>query len=319
MIFSNKYINQINKNKKLLKMKIGFIGLGRMGFNMALNLKDHGIGVVAYNRSPEPTKKIRKHGVEIAFSAEELVKKLPKQKIIWVMVTAGKPVDLVIEEILPFLNKRDIIIDGGNSFYKDSVRRHNYLKSRGIDFIDIGTSGGLKGARYGACMTIGGDKKIFRKIEPVCKSASAKNGYAYVGGAGAGHFVKMVHNGIEYAMLQAYGDGFELLFRGPYKNLDFRKIAETWSSGSVIRSWLVELAADAFRKDPKLSRIEGIIGGGETGQWAVSTAEEYKAPFESIKLALKLRKESRKKPGFSGKVIAALRNEFGGHDVVKKQ
>lgn len=300
-------------------MKIGFIGLGRMGFNMALNLKDHGIGVVACNRSREPVDKIKKYGIEAAYSIKELMNKLPKQKIVWVMVTAGKAVDLVIGEILPFLNKGDIIIDGGNSFYKDSIRRHNYLKRKGINFLDIGTSGGLKGARCGACLTIGGDKEIFRKIEPVCKSASAKNGYAYVGSAGAGHFVKMVHNGIEYALLQAYGDGFELLFRGPYKSLDFRKIAETWSNGSVIRSWLAELAADAFRKDSKLSRIEGIVGGGETGQWAVSTAEEYKVPFESVKLALKLRRKSRKKPGFAGKVIAALRNEFGGHGVVKKQ
>lgn len=299
-------------------MKIGFIGLGRMGFNMVLNLKDHGIGVVACNRSRKPVDKIKKYGVEAAYSIEELIGKLPKQKIIWIMVTAGNPVDLVIEELLPYLKKWDIIIDGGNSFYKDSIRRHDYLKKKGIDFLDIGTSGGLKGARCGACLTIGGDKEIFRKIEHVCKSASAKNGYAYVGSSGAGHFVKIVHNGIEYAMLQAYGDGFELLFKGPYKNLDFRKIAETWNNGSVIRSWLVELAADAFRKDPRLGRIEGIVGGGETGQWAVSTAEEYKAPFESVKLALNLRRKSRKKPGFAGKVIAALRNEFGGHDVVKK-
>ena len=176
----------------------------------------------------------------------------------------------------------------------------------------------MKGARYGACLTIGGEKKIFRKIEWLCRAVSAKNGYAYVGNAGAGHFVKMVHNGIEYALLQAYGDGYELLFKGPYKNLDFKKISETWQNGSVIRSWLVELAVDAFKKDPKLSKIKGVIGGGETGQWAISTAKEHKVPFESVKLALKLRKKSRKNPSFSGKVVAALRNEFGGHEVVKK-
>jgi len=255
-------------------MKIGFIGLGRMGFNMALNLKDHNVGVVAYNRSPEPVNEIRKKGVGAAYSVKELIGKLPKQKIVWIMVTAGKPVDAVMEELLPYLKKWDIVIDGGNSFYKDSVRRYNYLKKKDINFIDIGTSGGLKGARHGACLTIGGDNGIFRKIEFLCKAVSAKNGYAYVGPAGAGHFVKMVHNGIEYAMLQAYGEGFELLFKGPYKNLDFQKISNTWKNGSIIRSYLIELAEDAFRKDPKLNKIEGVVGGGETGKWAIDTANE---------------------------------------------
>ena len=313
-------------------MKLGFIGLGRMGFNIVLNLVDKGINVVAYNRSPEPLRKLEKYiggmrtslrgshtSIETSFSIEELINKLPKQKIIWLMVTAGKPVDAVIKELLPYLNKEDIIIDGGNSFYKDSIRRYKFLKNKKIHFIDIGTSGGLKGARYGACLTIGGDKKIFKKVEPICRDVSAKNGYSYVGDAGAGHFVKMIHNGIEYAMLQAYGDGFELLFKGHYKNLDLRKIAETWQNGSVIRSWLIELAIEAFRKDPKLSKIEGVIGGGETGQWAVNTAEEYGVPFESVRLALKLRKSSKIHPTFAGKVIAALRNEFGGHEIVKKK
>ena len=313
-------------------MKLGFIGLGRMGFNMVLNLCDNGINVVPYNRSLKPLKQLEKYvrsmrasqrdthsSIDTAFSIGELIKKLPNQKIIWLMVTAGKPVDAVIKELLPYLKKDDIIIDGGNSFYKDSIRRYKFLKIKGIDFIDIGTSGGLKGARYGACLTIGGDKRIFKKIKPICSSVSAKNGYAYVGQAGAGHFVKMAHNGIEYAMLQAYGDGFELLFKGHYKNLDLRKIAETWQNGSVIRSWLVELAIDAFKKDPKLSRIEGIVGGGETGQWAVDTAKEYGIPFESVKLALKLRKKSKTYPTFAGKIIAALRNEFGGHEVVGRK
>ncbi len=299
-------------------MKLGFIGLGRMGFNMVLNLKDHKIDVVAHNRSPEPVKEIKKKGIEVAYSIDELMKKLPKQKIIWIMVTAGKPVDAVIKEILPCLNPNDIIIDGGNSFYKDSTRRHNYLKKKKIDYLDIGTSGGLNGARYGACLTIGGDKNIFRKIEPICKAVSIKNGYAYVGPPGAGHFVKMVHNGIEYALLQAYGEGFELLFKGPYKNLDFEKISKTWKNGSIIRSYLVELAETAFKKDPKLEKIKGIVGGGETGEWTVKTAKEFKVDVGTIKLALEERKKSRKKPRFAGKVVAALRNEFGGHEILKK-
>lgn len=300
-------------------MKIGFIGLGKMGFNLVLNLHDKKIPVVVYNRSPEPLKKIKKYGIETAFSIEELINKLPKQKIIWIMVTAGKPVDAVIKELLHYLKKDDLIIDGGNSFYKDSIRRYKYLKNKKINFVDIGTSGGLRGARHGACLTVGGDEKIFKKIEPICRAVAAKSGYAYVGNAGAGHFVKMVHNGIEYALLQSYGDGFELLLKGPYKNLDLRNIAETWQNGSVIRSWLLELAAGAFRKDPRLRKIEGVIGGGETGQWVVNTAKEFRADAESIKLALSLRKKSRKKPTFAGKVVAALRKEFGGHEVVRKK
>ena len=299
-------------------MKLGFIGLGRMGFNIVLNLHDKKIPVVAYNRSNEPVKEIKKHGIDVAFSVRELMNKLPGKKIIWIMVTAGKPVDDVIKEILPYLKKEDIIIDGGNSFYKDSVRRYGYLKNKKINFVDIGTSGGLGGARHGACLTIGGDFKIFKKIEGTCRAASAKNGYAYVGSSGSGHFVKMVHNGIEYALLQAYGEGFELLFKGPYKNLDLRKIAATWKNGSIIRSYLVELAETAFKKDSKLGRIEGIVGGGETGQWTVQTAKELNVDVGTVKLALDERKKSRKKPRFAGKVVAALRNEFGGHEVVKK-
>jgi len=285
---------------------------------MVLNMKDHKVEVVAYNRSPEPVKKIKKKGIRVAFSIDELMKKLPKQKIIWIMVTAGKPVDAVIKEVLPYLNSNDIIIDGGNSFYKDSIRRYNYLKKKKIHFLDIGTSGGLSGARHGACLTIGGDKNVFRKIEPICKVVSAKKGYAYVGSSGAGHFVKMVHNGIEYALLQAYGEGFELLLKSDYKNLDFEKISKTWKSGSIIRSYLVELAETAFKKDPKLEKIKGIVGGGETGEWAVKTAKEFGVDIGTIKLALEERKKSRKKPRFAGKVVAALRNEFGGHEVLTK-
>ncbi|HLC61783.1 MAG TPA: decarboxylating 6-phosphogluconate dehydrogenase [Candidatus Nanoarchaeia archaeon] len=300
-------------------MKIGFIGLGRMGFNMVLNLKDHKIGVVAYNRSPDALREIKKKRVEVAFSVKELIEKLPKQKIIWIMVTAGKPVDDVIEEILPYLNPGDIIIDGGNSFYKDSIRRYNYLKNKKINFLDIGTSGGLSGARNGACLTIGGDEKIFRKIEPVCKAVSVKGGYAYVGPSGAGHFVKMVHNGIEYSLLQACGEGFELLMKGPYKNLDFEKISKTWKNGSIIRSYLIELAETAFKKDSKLNKIEGVVGGGETGQWTVETANEFNVDVGTIKLALEERKKSQSSPRFAGKVVAALRNEFGGHEILKKR
>jgi len=300
-------------------MKLGFIGLGRMGFNMVLNLKDHKVPVVAYNRSKDAVKQIKKHGVEVAYSIEELVGKLPEQKIVWIMVTAGKPVDWVIDELIPHLSANDIIIDGGNSFYKDSIRRYKKLKNKKIHFLDIGTSGGLSGARHGACLTIGGDRNVFRKIESICKSVSAKDGYAYVGSAGAGHFVKMVHNGIEYAWLQALGEGFEILFKSPYKNLDFRKIAAVWKNGSIIQSKIVAWTEDAFKKDARLSKIEGVIGGGETGEWTVKTAKEFGVDAGTIKLALEERKKSLKKQRFAGKVVAALRNEFGGHEVVRRK
>ena len=297
-------------------MKIGFIGLGRMGFNIVLNLKDKGVNVVANNRSHEPLNKIKKFNIETAYSIQELMSKLPKQKIIWLMVTAGKPVDLVIDELMPYLKPNDIIIDGGNSFYKDSIRRYKKLKQRKIHYLDIGTSGGLGGARHGACLTIGGDFNIFKKLEWLCRAVAMEDGYAYVGNSGSGHFVKMVHNGIEYALLQSYGEGFEMLVKGPYA-LDLRKIAATWNNGSIIRSRILEWAEEAFKKDPKLSRIQGIVGGGETGTWAVKTAKELKVNAGSIKYALEARKKSKKHPRFSGKVVAAIRNEFGGHEVVK--
>ncbi len=305
-------------------MRIGFYGLGRMGHNIVLHLLDEKHerhekrsrhSVVAYNRHSDKTRKIARRGAVPSYSVEEFVKKLPRPRKIWLMVPAGRPVDAVIRQLLPHMNRGDIIIDGGNSFYRDSVRRHAALKKRGISFLDCGTSGGLEGARHGACLTIGGDRTVFKRCEALFRAVAAKGGYAYVGPAGAGHFVKMVHNGMEYAMLQATGEGFELLRRGPYRNLDLRKMADVWSHGSVIRSWLMELAADAFRKDPKLSRIRGRVGGGQTGAWSVKTAKKYRVAVPSVELALRIRKKSRKKDTFSSRVIAALRQEFGGHPV----
>src|SRR3989338_5229113 len=298
--------------------KIGFYGLGRMGFNIVLNLHSKNISVVASNRSAEPIDEIKKHNVDVSYSVEELVKKLPEKKIIWIMVTAGNPVDMVIEKMLPNLKEGDIIIDGGNSFYKDSVRRYNEMKKKKIHFIDCGTSGGLEGARNGACLTIGGDKEVFKKLEWLFSSIATKDGYLYTGSAGSGHFVKMVHNGIEYALLQSYSEGFSILEKSPYA-LDFEKISKVWSHGSVIRSWMTELSERAFKKDAKLSKIEGIIGGGETGRWSLETAKELGVSADMLGRALELRKKSQTNPSFSGKVVAALRNEFGGHEVVKKK
>ncbi|VVC02017.1 6-phosphogluconate dehydrogenase, NAD(+)-dependent, decarboxylating [uncultured archaeon] len=299
-------------------MKLGFVGLGRMGSNMALRLLGEGHRPVVYNRSPAAALELVKKGAVRAESLAQLCKMLPAPRVIWLMVPAGKPVDEVIAALLPGLQKGDIIIDGGNSNYKDSKRRFSALKGEGIHFLDIGTSGGLSGARNGACLTIGGEEKIYRKLLPLFRSLSAKQGFLYCGPAGAGHYVKTVHNGIEYAMLQAYGEGFAVLDAAPYR-LNMGKIAGVWSHGSVIRSWLLELAADAFGKDARLSKIEGVVGGGETGGWAIAQAKEAKVRAPSMELALRERKRSAKRPNFAGKVVAAIRNEFGGHAVQEKR
>jgi 6-phosphogluconate dehydrogenase len=298
-------------------MKVGFIGLGRMGLLMLANLVKHKHTVVAFNRSPRPRRLAAKKGAIVASSYADVAAKLPKPRIIWIMVAAGKPVDAVINQLMPALSKGDIIIDGGNSYYKDSIRRYKKLGKKGIRFLDIGTSGGLEGAEKGACFMAGGDKSAYNKVMPLLKAMATKGGYGYFGSTGAGHFVKMVHNGIEYGMLQAYGEGFEMLEKAPYK-LDLRKAAEVWNNGSVIRSWLIGLAEGAFRKDARLKKIRGIVGGGETGRWTVKTAKELKVPVPVIKAALMMRAQSKKKEVFSGKVVAALRYEFGRHEVVKK-
>ena len=322
-------------------MKFAIIGLGRMGFNLALQALEDGFDVVAYNRSKEKTDELVNHLPAIGYrrrqvqagelgmrnnesgkltpanTIEDVIKDLPVPRIILLMLPAGEVVDGMIENLLSAgLSKGDSIIDGGNSFYKDSIRRYNSLKEKGIHFLDMGTSGGIEGARNGACLTIGGDKEVFEKLEPLFKALAIENGYGYVGPAGAGHFVKVTHNGIEYGMLQAIGEGFAVLEKGPYQ-LDFAQIARIWSHGSVIRGWLMELAQKAFEKDPKLDHLEGIVGGGETGRWTVETAKEEGVEVPVLEASLKAREDSQKRSSFSGKVIAALRNQFGQHEVKK--
>lgn len=313
-------------------MKIGFIGLGKMGQAMVLHLLEKGVDVVVYNRSREKTDqiksqipnpksqlnsklKIQNWGELIpTYSLIELINKLNSPRVIWLMVEHGKPVDEVINQLKNGgIEKGDVIIDGGNSFYKDTVSRYDELRKLGIHYIDAGTSGGLEGARNGACLMIGGEEKIYKQLESLFKLIAGKiGGYQYFGPAGAGHFVKMVHNGVEYGMLQAIGEGFEILSKGPYK-LDFQKVAANWNKGSVVRGWLMELLERALTSDPKLSKIEGVVGGGSTGQWTVQTAKELGVDAPVIKDSLNARKKSQTKPSFAGKVVAALRNQFGGH------
>lgn len=299
-------------------MKIGIIGLGKMGFNLALNLERNGHEVVAQDINAEFVSKIGNEGIETANSVEELCKKLNNRKVIWLMVPAGEIVDSVIASLLPFLSKNDIIIDGGNSNYNDSKRRYSKLKEHGIDFLDCGTSGGTSGALDGACTMIGGDADVFDYVAKVFKDISVENGSLYTGAAGSGHFTKMVHNGIEYGMMQSIAEGFEVFEHSEF-DIDFQKTAKLFNHGSVVRSWLMELTENAFSKDPKLQGIKGIMHSSGEGKWTLETALDLGVPTPVIALSIMMRYRSQMSDTFSGKVVAALRNEFGGHAVEKTE
>ena len=297
-------------------MQIGFVGLGKMGYNLVLNLHDHAYEVVAYDVVPKSVENIAAVGVKPATSLADLCQQLTGRKVIWLMVPAGKPVDDCIEQLLPNLNANDIVIDGGNSNYKESIRRYNYLKTKEICFLDCGTSGGMEGARHGACTMVGGDAEAFAHCENIFKDSSVQNGYLYAGAAGAGHFVKMVHNGIEYGMMQAIAEGFEVMERSDY-DFDLQAIAKLFNNGSVVRSWLMELMEEAFSKDPKLAAIRGVMHSSGEGRWTLETALDMGIATPVIALSLLMRYRSQQEDTFSGKVVAALRNEFGGHAVEK--
>lgn len=298
-----------------MKKQIGFIGLGKMGENMVLNLLDKKYEVVIYNRSPEPVKKLsKKHKKAIpSYDFRDFSQKLTKHRIAVIMIPAGKPVDDVVQKLSRYFEKGDIIIDGGNSHYENSVRRYKELRKKGIHFMDMGTSGGLEGARHGASLMIGGDKSAFKKAEPLFKDISVKNGYGYMGKSGTGHFIKTIHNGIEYALLESYSEGFETLKKSRY-NLDLSEVSRVWSNGSVIRSWITELAEKVFSRNNNLSSFRGKIGGGETGGWALKIAKKEKAEAKSLKHAIEKRKSSQRKQTFATKFISAIRKEFGGHE-----
>lgn len=296
-----------------MKKQIGLIGLGKMGSMIALNLLDHKYKVIAHNRSPEPVKAIAKKGATPAYTISEFVTKFKDKKIILLSITAGPAVDAVLKSLKPYLKKGDIIIDSGNNFYKDSIRRYKEMKKLGVSFMDMGTSGGLAGARKGASLMIGGDLSTFKKIEPLFKDLAVKNGYGYMGPSGAGNYVKTTHNGIEYALLESYAEGYELLNKAPYK-LDMKKVSRVWSNGSVIRSWITELAEKEFTDHHNtLKGFKGIIGGGETGMWTVKMAKERKCDVHTLEHAIRKRKKSHKKQSFATKFISAIRHSFGGH------
>ena len=297
-------------------MNIGMIGLGKMGFNLSKNLINHGHSVVTFDTNKDITDKMSKEGGISAYSLKEVCGKLSGRKVIWIMVPNGAPVDGVITELLPLLNEGDIIIDGGNSNYKESVRRYKELKEKNINFIDCGTSGGISGALNGACLMVGGDIEPVKFCEEIFIDTAVKDGYLHVGEAGSGHFTKMVHNGIEYGMMQSIAEGFEILHKSNFE-MDYEKVAKVWNNGSVIESWLMELTESLFSKDAKLEKIKGVMNSSGEGKWTIETALDLEVPAPVIALSLMMRYRSLEENTFSGRVIAALRNEFGGHKVEK--
>jgi 6-phosphogluconate dehydrogenase len=300
-------------------MEAALIGLGRMGMNMAKRLLKGGHTVMAYNRTPQKTEEIMKEGAIGAFTIDELTAKLSAPRIVWLMLPAGNTVDEYVETLSSRLTKGDIVIDGGNTYYKDDLRRAEKLSGRGIHFLDIGVSGGIWGLTEGYCLMIGGDHEVYKKVEPLLITLAPPEGYMYCGPAGAGHYVKMIHNGIEYAMMQSYAEGFDILNVSHYgKDLDFSKLSHLWNRGSVIRSWLLELLESAFAKDRRLSEIKGYVEDSGEGRWTVKEAIDLDVPADTITTSLFRRFLSRQEDSFSNKVLAALRNEFGGHRVVKE-
>ncbi len=298
-------------------MRLAMIGLGRMGGNMTERLMKGGHEVVAFDRTREVVDKYVMHGATAAYTVTDVPPKLKAPRIVWIMVPAGKPVDEMISMLLPGLSKGDVIIDGGNSNFRDSMRRAADLQAKGIHFVDSGTSGGIWGLANGYCLMIGASPEAFKLCEPIFKTLAPPDGYAHMGPAGSGHYVKMIHNGIEYGALQAYAEGYEILHASKDFKLDLHKIAAVWNHGSVVRSWLNELAEMAFAKDSDLKELRGYVEDSGEGRWTVQEAIDLDVPAPVITLSLLARLRSRQPDSFSAKVIAALRNEFGGHAVKK--
>jgi 6-phosphogluconate dehydrogenase len=296
-------------------MQLAMIGLGRMGGNMVQRLLQGGHQVVVFDRSADAVKAHVAMGARASKNLADLCSQLSAPRVVWVMVPAGSAVESTIEELLPGLSKGDVIIDGGNSNFKDSIRRAAGLKEKGIGFIDAGTSGGVWGLTVGYCLMIGASPEAFKLCEPIFRTLAPPDGYAHVGPPGAGHYVKMIHNGIEYGMLQAYAEGYEILHASKDFKLDLHQISAVWNRGSVVRSWLNELAERAFADDANLTALKGYVEDSGEGRWTVQEAIDLDVPAPVITLSLLTRFRSRQSDSFGAKVIAALRNEFGGHAV----
>jgi 6-phosphogluconate dehydrogenase len=295
-------------------MTIGFVGLGRMGGNMVTRLIRGGHRVVAYDRAPAALQATAAAGAQTAASLAALVDALAPPRAVWVMVPAGEPTEAALHDLGHLLARDDILVDGGNTHYKDDVRRARELEGRGVQYVDAGVSGGLWGLELGYCIMVGGPEAAIRRLAPVLTTLAPPDGWLHVGPVGSGHYVKMIHNGIEYGMMQAYAEGFELMATSDY-GLDLPRIAALWGKGSVVRSWLLELAADALAANPKLEGLKPWVDDSGEGRWTVEDAVEKAVPAPVITAALFARFESRRQNSFALRLLAALRNAFGGHAV----
>ena len=302
-------------------MDIAMIGLGRMGANMATRLLGGGHRVVAYNRSEGPIKAIEEVGADGARTLDEIIEKLEAPRAVWVMLPAGDPTESAVNELADSLSEGDVIIDGGNSYYKDTMRRAEMLKEKGLFYVDAGTSGGIWGLKEGYSMMVGGEDEVVERLRPIFETLApgADLGWGHVGPSGAGHFVKMIHNGIEYGLMQAYAEGFEIMKAKEEFGLDLHQIAEIWRYGSVVRSWLLDLTAEALKDDPELSGIEGWVADSGEGRWTVFEAIDQDVPAPVITHSLLMRFVSRQEESYSAKLLAAMRNRFGGHAIKQKE
>jgi len=299
-------------------MKLGFVGLGKMGHNMVRRILDDGHEVVAYDLNEEAINSVKEYGADGAEDFKDILSQLPERKIVWLMLPSGKITSEAVDVFIDKLNEGDIIIDGGNSFYKDSVSRSQKASKKGIMMLDVGTSGGIWGFKEGFCMMIGGDQSAFEYVEPILQTLAPIDGYQYMGTNGSGHYVKMVHNGIEYGMMQAYAEGFEMMKTKADFDLDLHKICKVWNRGSVVRSWLLELSEDIFDGNQSLSDVADFVEDSGEGRWTVAEAIEENVPAPVITLSLLERIRSRQEESYKAKYLASLRNAFGGHNIKEK-
>jgi len=295
-------------------VEIGFVGLGKMGMNMVTRLQRDAHRVVVYDRAPDLIKEAEGRGCTGASSLAAMVPKLAAPRVVWIMVPSGGPTEETIQAVAALLQAGDVIVDGGNTKFHDDLRRNAELKKKGIHYVDVGTSGGIWGLKLGYCLMVGGEEAVAKRLEPIFKTLAPEGGWGYMGGHGAGHYVKMVHNGIEYSMMQGYAEGFELMSKSEYR-LDLAQIAELWMHGSVVRSWLLELTAGALKQDPKLDGLTGYVQDSGEGRWTILDAIEKDVPVPTLTAALFTRFRSRQRESFAEKMLAAMRRAFGGHSV----